>query len=154
MMRRKEKGDNKPMQIYKPTEEDLHPLLDEATTEAGQTIEEWMPKLLASLKSILLASPLQYRSYGPYWWLLKKAYIDVGDLAFGIFIDLFWLQAMDYGRPELTLLAAWAYSDARFNRGLATDPSHILEEISGDEPEAVEYVSADLDMETLAARRR
>ena len=139
------------MRIAKPTEEDLQPLLSEATTEAGQTVEEWIPRLLASIKAVLLASPLQYRSYGPYWWALKRAYIDSKDMTFGTFIDLSWLQAMEYGKPELDLLAAWAYSDSRFNRGLMTDPWHILEDISEDEPEAIEYISVDPDMETLAS---
>jgi len=135
------------MRIAKPTEEDLQPLLTEATTEAGQTVEEWMPRLLASIKAVLLATPLRYRAYGPYWWALKRAYIDSGDTTFGNFLDMEWLQAMDYGKPELNLLAAWAYSDARFNRGLTTDPWHLLEDLSGDEPEEIEYVSVDPDME-------
>jgi len=71
------------MDIYKLSEEDLAPLLAEAIAAKG-TVEKWMDGYLNSLKGILLKSPLRYRPYGPYWWALKKVYIDRGDLSLGI----------------------------------------------------------------------
>jgi hypothetical protein len=138
------------MPIYKPREDDLAPLLQEATVRANQTVEEWIPKFLAAVKRVLGRNLLRYRGYGPYWWLIKKALIDREDLGFGEHIDLEWFEAMDYGKPEINLLAAWAYDDQRFNVGLMSDPYHTLEDLEG---EMVEYISNDEEMEALAVAR-
>ncbi len=144
------------MPIAKPSIEDLQPLLEEATIEAGQTEEVWIERLLGSLDSILAANPLRYRSYGPFWWHLKKALMDRGQrsgtgiFSRATFIDLDWLQAIDYGELKWNLLAAWAYGEGRLQSGLIYDPEHVLTDDGG---EPVEYISADEEMEMLPAQR-
>jgi len=134
------------MDIYKPSENDLQPLLDQAT--ASQTIEQWMEKFLATVKTILLKSPLRYRTYGPYWWALKKLYIDRDDLTFGDFIDLEWLLSMDYGKPEFNILAAFAYEELRMAKNLIDDPFHTMDTEDGGD--SVEFASNDPEMEMMA----
>lgn len=136
------------MSIYTPSEQDLQPLYAEAM--ANQTVDQWIAKLLKGIKSILERDPARYRAYGPYWWLVKKAFVDRDDFTFGESLDAEWVEAMDYGKPELNLLAAWAYEDVQISRGLTYESIHTLEDGEG---EAVEFLSADEDMEIRGALR-
>jgi hypothetical protein len=134
------------MDIYKPSEDDLQILLQEAT--ASQPVDQWIEKFLANLKAILLKNPLRYRAYGPYWWSLKKLFVDRDDLAFGDFVDQEWFTAMDYGKPELNILAGFSYEEMRTTKNLIDDPFHVMETADGDD--AVEFASNDPEMEMMA----
>lgn len=134
------------MDIYKPTEDDLRPLLEQAT--AKQSVDKWMEKFLAGTKRILLANPLRYRGYGPYWWPLKKLYLDRDDHSFGEFVDQQWLATMAYAKPEFTLLAAFAYEEMRTTKNFIDDPYHVLDNPDGSD--SVEYASNDPEMEMMA----
>ena len=134
------------MNIWKPSEEDLKPILEQAT--AGTTVEEWREKFLANLKALLLREPIRYRAFGPYWWAVKKIFIDLLDFSFGEEIDLEWAEALDYGKPELNLLAAFAYEEQRLAASLVDDPFHVLETADGED--AVEFASSDPEMEIMA----
>ena len=138
------------MDIYRLSIDDLQPLLLEAT--ATQTLEQWMDKFLAGMKRILLDNPLRYRNFGPYWWPLKKAYIDRGDMSFGDFLDAEWLAAMDYGKPELNILAAYAYEDLRLTTSMMEDPFHTMPTVDGGD--SVEFASDDQQMEMMAVLLR
>lgn len=131
--------------IIKPTEADLAPLIAEAT--ATQTLTQWKAKYLATLDSFLKKNPFSYRSYGPWWWLVKKELIAAGNLYFGDDTDAEWVEALDYGRIELNLLAAHGYSDWRVNEGAMHEPLHTLELNNG---ETIDYLLTDTDMEQLA----
>lgn len=133
------------MDIYKPSEEQIQPFLDQGM--AGRTLDQWMEKFLSSLKTILLDNPLRYRAYGPYWWPLKKMFIDRSDLSFGDFIDAEWLSIMDYGKPEENIIAACIYEDIRVAKNLIDDPFHVMETADG--ADAIEYASNDPDMEMM-----
>lgn len=135
------------MDIYKPSEDVLQPMLHEATA-ANQSVDRWIEKFLANLKGILLKTPLRYRAYGPYWWPLKKLLIDRNDLTFGELIDQEWFSAMDYGKPEFNILAAHAYEEVRLTKNLIDDPFHIMETLDGGD--AVEFASNDPEMEIMA----
>ncbi len=134
------------MTIYKPSTQDLQPLLDQAT--ANQPVDQWMEKFLANLRTILLESPLRYRVYGPYWWPLKKLFIDRGDLIFGDFIDQAWLLDLDYGKPEFNMLAAFVHEELRLTKNFLDDPFHAMETIDGGD--TIEFASNDPDMEMMA----
>ena len=54
---------------------------------------------------MLLASPQQYRSYGPFWWQLKRELLAQGYAQFGEHLDAEWLEHTEYGDPILNLLA-------------------------------------------------
>ncbi|MBF0121167.1 MAG: hypothetical protein HQK79_20230 [Desulfobacterales bacterium] len=130
------------MQIQKYETSDLDPLIAEAT--ANQTIEEWTTKLLASIKSILKNNLSRYRSFGPYWWILKQMYVKRNDYSFGEYLDAEWLRLMDYGNENYNLAAAFAYEENAFNLGLMDYPFHTLEDEEGN---PIEFISADEEME-------
>lgn len=62
------------MHIHKPTPEQLGALLDKATK--NQTIEKYRETFLSANKRIIGKDPLRYRSFGPYWWLVKRGFVD------------------------------------------------------------------------------
>lgn len=135
--------------IVKPTEADLAPLIVEATET--QTLTQWKAKFLASLGQFLTANPLRYRSYGPWWWLVKNELIKSGFLEFGDEVDAEWVEALDYGRIELNLLAAHGYADFRLDEGAMHEPLHTLELTDG---EMFDYLSDDKDMEQRALAKQ
>ena len=138
--------------IHKPTIEDMRPLLEEATTAANQNEAAWVKRLLAGMEATLTGDPLQYRAYGPYWWVLKREMQNAGMklIEQAPHMDRDWAAQMDYGQTKWNLLAAWAYAEIRFEGGLFYDPEHTLADEDG---EFVYFVSADEDMEMLAAAK-
>jgi hypothetical protein len=134
------------MDIYKPSANDLQPLLDQAIS--GQTVDNWVDIYLKNLKILLSKNPLRYRTYGPYWWLLKKAMVDHDIYTFGTSIDKEWLDRLDYGNEAINIISAHAYEDARVDMGMnVLDSSHLLEDLDG---EPYEYLSDDSEMEIKA----
>ena len=132
-------------EVYKPAVEDLKPLFEQAI--AGQDKGKWIDGFLRAAKTILLNTPLRYRAYGPYWWLLKNEYLKGDDLSFGDSMDQEWLSSLGYGETEWNLLAAFAYEEERITKNLVDDPFHTLETADGDD--SVEYASNDPDMEMM-----
>lgn len=126
--------------IEKPTMEEL----DVVIANGGKPDNEWIASILAAIRSLLLKNPKRYRGYGPYWWLVKKMFVEAGDLEFGEHLDAQWIEALDYGEAKYNLAAAFAYEDARFNVMNLMEPVHVMIE-DGD---PIEYVSADEEMET------
>jgi len=126
--------------IEKPTKEEL----DRVIAAAGLPADEWIAALLSGIRSLLLKSPKRYRGYGPYWWLIKKMFVEAGDLEFGEELDAQWVEALDYGEAKYNLAAAFAYEDARFETMNIMEPVHVMVE-DGD---PIEFVSADEEMET------
>ena len=131
--------------IIKPTEADLAPLIAEATE--NQTLTQWKAKYLSRLEAFFKKNPLRYRSYGPWWWLVKKELIATGNLEFGDDVDAEWIEALDYGRLELNMLAAHGYAEWRFEEGAGHEPLHTLGLEDG---ETLDYLISDTDMEQLA----
>jgi hypothetical protein len=127
--------------FYKPTKEDLKPLLDQIGDLAS-----WELKFIKSLNGFLEKNPLRYRGYGPYWWLVKQALIEHGINQFGDELDNAAAESMDYGNRAINLVAAHAYSEITFDQGLMTSNSHQMETTDG---ESIEYIVADDEMEML-----
>lgn len=131
--------------IVKPTEADLAPLITEALEL--QTLTQWKAKFVATLSDFLTKNPLRYRSFGPWWWLVKNELIKSGFLEFGDDVDAEWVEALDYGRIELNLLAAHGYADWRLEEGAMHEAMHTLELTDG---EMLDYLISDTDMEQRA----
>jgi hypothetical protein len=131
------------MDIQKPTRDELEHL--RAAALEGQTENEWVKKILSSIAGILRETPLRYRGYGPYWWIVKKALIDNECLEFGEHLDREWLESLGHDDLVFDLLCAWWYEEMRFAPGqIITDPYHSLLNAEG---EPFEYVSGDEEME-------
>lgn len=134
------------MEIQKPTKAELKPLYTEAMQ--GQAEEEWFKKILSSIAEILRKTPLRYRGYGPFWWVVKKALLDHGYAEFGEHLDQEWLESLECGEPAYDLLCAWWYEEMRFGVGqMIMGPYHSL---VGADGESFEYVSGDDEMEMKA----
>ena len=127
--------------IEKPSKEELERLVSQAAGNRGEA--EWVAALLAAIRTLLLRNPKRYRGFGPYWWLVKRMFIEAGDLSFGEHLDQQWIEALDYAEAKYNLAAAWAYEDARFNVVNIMEPVHVMI----DDGDPVEFMSADEEME-------
>lgn len=143
--------------LYKPTKEELEALRAEATKNGKVTEEEWVAKHCELVTKILLQDPLRYRSYGPYWWVLKSALLERGaSFGFFDFVDAQWMEAVDYGSTFLNLLAAWMYAENALDMGLIYSHEHTVAfepEEEGMEQDVRPYFLIDEDMETLALEK-
>jgi len=132
--------------IYKPKAEELNAML----AESGQARDMWAEGFLAVVKRVLLKDPLRYRSFGPWWWLVKAAFLKRDEAAFGQTMEDAWTESMTYGDETLDLLAAFAYQDAQIGRGIMREAQHVLD--TDDDP--IKFFSNDEDMEQRAAVKR
>lgn len=129
-----------------PTEDDLAPLLDEATS-GGETLEpDFVSTFTKNCAENLKLNPSLYRSYGPWWWALKKVIAENGH-SFGQETEAATLSRFNYERPALVCCVAWAYQDYILKNGFANSGEHSYAVIDSDEVET--YYLTDMDMEAL-----
>lgn len=144
-------------QLYKPTIEELELLRDEATGGGRISEAQWAKKICGVMADMLKNDPRRYRSYGPYWWVMKQAMLDNGVAQFGEFIDREWFELVDYGNPFHNLLAAWMYQDGALENGLMYSHAHnvafLPEEEKVETPDVQEYTLVDEEMEQLALEK-
>lgn len=142
--------------LYKPTVDELELLRQEATSNGKVSEEQWIQSNCRLMQGALNRDPRRYRSYGPYWWVMKKAMIDNGISDFGDFVDREWLELADYGNTFHNLLAAWMYQDMAVDNGLIYSNDHNVAfepEEEGMERDVQVYTLVDDDMEILAFER-
>lgn len=139
--------------LYKPTVESLEALKKEAFQGGAVSPEEWRAKVASGCVKMLLASPQQYRSYGPFWWQLKRELLAQGDSQFGDHLDAEWLELTEYGDPVLNLLACIVHANWAIEQGLIYSSRHPVAFIQddGSEPDIQEYVLIDEDLEIRTA---
>ncbi len=102
-----------------------------------------------AIADMLKKNPMQYRSYGPYWWVVKKILLSFGEDYFGSFLDAEWVEKVTYGDPVWDLLAAWSYSEYALDNGLIYSNGHPVVFINDDgESEEEAYTLVDDDIET------
>lgn len=136
--------------FYKPDiDTTLAPLLVQGTKNGQKTREEWLEGMAHAIASMLKKNPMQYRSYGPYWWVVKKILLSFGEDHFGSFLDAEWVEKVTYGDPVWDLLAAWSYSEYALDNGLIYSNGHPVVFINDDgESEEEAYTLVDDDIET------
>ena len=118
------------------------------------TEAEWVKKFISIMQGLLKNDPLRYRSFGPYWWIVKNAMINAGINEFGEAIDAEWLEQSSYDTDYHGLLAALLYSGQMMNNGLIYANQHNIELKDEDGVMDMQvYVLADEDMETLAIEK-
>lgn len=144
------------MKIFnKPTVPTLDALKPSQLVSGELSREDWRKRMLEGYKGILLGNPIQYRGFGPFWWILKKEMLDAGIADFGDSLDAEWAERIDYGDPVLNILSAYAYAEYAEEYGLLYSSGHTVEFI-GDDDEVIndDYVLADDFMELRAAGTR
>lgn len=144
-------------QLYRPSIDELEALRALATKNGSVTESEWCAKNVEIQAGFIRQDPLRYRSFGPYWWILKRAMLKHGIDDFGDFIDSEWESLCDYGTEFHNLLAAWMYAENALDMGLIYSNAHTV----AFEPEEADmerdirpYQLVDDDMEIYAQENR
>ena len=119
------------MKIFnKPTVPTLDALKPSQLVSGELSREDWQKRMLEGYKGILLRNPIQYRGFGPFWWILKKEMLDAGIADFGDSLDAEWVERIDYGDPVLNILSAYAYAEYAEEYGLLYSSGHTVEFLS------------------------
>lgn len=138
----------------KRTVEELTPAI-EAATEAFDDPREWAELFLGNLSLTLSKNPLQYRSFGAWWWVLKKELVAYGIDNFGTDSDAEWIEKATYSDSVTNIVASFLYHRHQANIGLIFEATHQVE-YTDNEGDIItkEYHLYDVDMEVLAAGQR
>lgn len=135
--------------IAKPTAEDLQQYIAESLAE-GKTIQEMVTSFMPVLSKHLLSNPIQYRNFGPWWWVIKKRMIDAGYMPFGPEFDAEMVEAMTYPEnAEMSVIAGMAYYEGSLENQFVGQATHVIV----DNGEDVEYLVYDADAESYIAAK-
>ncbi|MCP5335200.1 MAG: hypothetical protein H7A08_05845 [Oceanospirillaceae bacterium] len=123
--------------------------LEAALAKEGITPDrQWALKVIGSIVKLLKQDPLRYRTYGHYWWPLKKLLAQEGHY-FGE--DEGPVLGVLYDDTAHLLVAAIMLSNQRLLNGHAADNIFHIQRADG---EVLQYVLEDADMEALVLGRR
>lgn len=108
---------------------------------------QWINKMRASFAGVVNRRPLAYRSFGPYWWPLKRLLIEGGELQAELPAPDLEAE-VSLGDAALNIAAAFAYQDAATDNLTAMNTTHTVDTEDGD---TRDYVVIDDEMEGRAA---
>lgn len=132
-----------------PSREDLQPHLDAALHESGLSESEYIAHTVDQMVQVIKARPTIYRSYGAYWWAVKRIMIEHGVIVFGQTVEIGDIEQFFIENDEaLTLVAAILYQQWIVNNASPDVADHLLPLVDGDD---VEYSVIDDEMEFLIA---
>lgn len=114
----------------------------------NQSEEVFVNKYLSGVISNLKNTPKLYRSFGPYWWPLKRLIIGYSnyDGFLGDSYDVALDQSFSYDSDALTVCAAYSMQQATVENGYMYSVSHT---VYTEDQEQVELVIEDGDVERL-----
>ncbi|MGZ8160562.1 MAG: hypothetical protein ACXWT1_04680 [Methylobacter sp.] len=127
------------------TEQALRPIIEEGTRDSDE--EQWATGFLAGAAGLLKRNPVMYRSFGPFWWPLKKYLQDCG-LNGGEPVEDELFDQVTMGSRSLDIAAAYAYHDWTISNVGTTNTVHIVQSSDGED---VEYQVIDDEFEALIA---
>lgn len=129
-----------------PTREQLLPLMKEATKEknAARFIEDY----LDSVDQILAKDTRQFRSYGVYWWPIKKMLVDRGITDYGVNIDAPCMSLVSHLSEAEILCAAYANKMQALDNGTLYSTDH---QYDGTLEEPYYFTLADDELENIIA---
>ncbi|MCV6588699.1 MAG: hypothetical protein OIF57_06680 [Marinobacterium sp.] len=129
--------------LLKYSEDDLQELI-----QAEGLDDDFVPGYLDSVAGVLNKNPTMYRSYGPYWWPLKRLLIQRGhqDL-FGTEVDDSVADQLTYTTDQLTVAAIYSYSERVMAAGTMYSNSQLVDTPDG----AESYLIADEEIEGIIA---
>jgi hypothetical protein len=133
------------MKIKAFTPDQLRGLIEEATID--QSEKEWHQALLSGIAGLIDKSPIAYRSFGPFWWAVKK-YLQDDGLIRGEPVDLELFDQVTMGDKTLDLAAAFAFHDSTSKSFTATETAHTVSDENG---ESLEYQVIDEEFEARIA---
>jgi hypothetical protein len=88
-----------------------------------------LPVFVAQTAKVLTRDEKQYLRYGPYWWAIKRILIEQG-VGVGTYQEPIWANEYACETPELTLIAAWEFSDDSTSWGVQTREYDLTDDIS------------------------
>lgn len=130
--------------IDKPTKEYV---AEAIKSIANDNLESWMKAIIPLTAKHLKLNPIQYRNYGPYWWVMKQAMIDAGFAPFGFDIDAEMFEAMADPDTSFSVFRAMLYYDYSTENDFIGRATHTIM----DNGEDVEYTIYDSDAERYIA---
>jgi len=125
------------------TEQALIPIIEEGSSDSDE--EQWAAGFLAGAAGLLKRNPVMYRSFGPFWWPLKK-YLQDGGLNGGEPVEDELFDQVTMGSKSLDIAAAYAYHDWTTSNMNITNTVHIAQSSDGED---VEYQVIDDEFEAL-----
>lgn len=129
-------------QVEFPSPDMLAPLREDALN--GQEPAQFIQKHITSITDTLTGNPALYRSYGAYWWSIKKLLRDNG-VDFGEDDELITREHVAYSDPVDLLCAAAIYQEHIIDGGGMNNNIHQF--TIDDEP--FDYSLEDTDMEEM-----
>lgn len=131
----------KGMKIKIYTDEQLQQTIARATEK--QTREQWMAKALKGIARMVQAKPIEYRTFGAWWWAIKKQLVDADLLTGTVKPEKF--DAITTGDVEKDMAGALAYHE--FTSDSMSYPNHFT--FDTEDGDTIDYVLFDDEMELL-----
>lgn len=126
------------LKIY--TEEVLRQTVALATESQSQAV--WIEKARSNIAALLIKRPQEYRSFGAFWWAIKKQLVEAGNLAGDVSFNLQKFEEVTTGDAALDLAGALLFHDHTAGT-LNTGSVFPLDSDEGQ----VDYVLDDQEME-------
>lgn len=121
--------------------------VEQARKDAGG---QFQAAFLQAVRDQLRTRPAMYRSFGPYWWPLKREMIRAGIHDFGLSYDAETADALSYGDAETTLAACALYQGYVLDNLSIYEHDHAVGMADG----TIEtYTLTDDDMEAMEVGR-
>jgi hypothetical protein len=133
------------MKIKAFSPDQLRGLIEEATVD--QSEDQWHESFLSGVAGLIAKSPIAYRSFGPFWWAVKKYLQDEG-LLNGEPVNAELFEQVTMGDKTLDLAAAFAFHDSTSKSLTATETTHTVSDENG---ESLEYQVIDEELEARIA---
>ncbi|GAB4059115.1 hypothetical protein [Uliginosibacterium sediminicola] len=130
--------------LYTPEQLDATVTAGSATfTSQGQ----WVSKMRSTFAGMVGRNPQIYRSFGPFWWPLKRMMVEAGDLDASL-PDPDVEEQVSTGSAARNIAAAFMYHDRATDDMTATNTWHTVDTDEGD---TIEYLVIDDEMEGRSA---
>lgn len=126
----------------------IEALAADARKEVGSA--QIAPAYLQGLRANIASNPSMYRSFGPYWWLIKREMLAMGIKDFGESVDTETADALDYGDRDLNCAAGYAYQLLAFDTMAVYGHHHAVQLEDGT---IAQYVLADEEVEAIEVGR-
>lgn len=124
---------------------DLEPVVEEGS-KGFVSKQQWVTKMLGSFAGQVRARPLAYRSFGPFWWPLKRLMIEAGEFP-GTLPDADEVARISFGRADLDVAAAFAYSEYASANQIEMSTTITVDTEDGD---TIDYLLNDDELESTA----
>lgn len=113
------------------------------------TDAQFAERYLKGVVETLNAKPKMYRSFGAYWWPIKKLMLEKNllPMGFGDSYDATMAEQFTYESESLTVCAAYLYQQDAIESGLVFSNTHPLDLEGSLESEI--YTLEDSDVERL-----